>query len=143
MGAWAEIIPTVTASMTSAPELERMRRLAWEGVYRQGDVEDLLEQIREDEPLHILARRGGRAAARLGGMRRELPEPVAGELRDLARELDELFAYHAMLLACSLDLLAVSWRSERLRQQQARVGPLGPPGERLRGLARRLSAACA
>src|SRR3954462_6712253 len=59
MGAWREIIPPVTATMTSAPELERMRRLAWEGVYRQGDVEDLLEQIREDEPLHILARPGG------------------------------------------------------------------------------------
>jgi len=130
----------MTATMTSAPELERMRRLAWEGVYRQGDVEELLARIRDDEPLHDLARRGGPLVSRFEAMRRELPAPEAGELRDWARELDELFAYHAMLLACSLDLLAVSWRSERLREQQARVGPLGPPGERLRGLARRLSA---
>ena len=129
----------VSATMTGAPELESLRRLAWEGVYRQGDVEELLEQIRDDQPLHILARRGGPLVSRFEAMRRELPEPAAGELRDWARELDELFAYHAMLLACSLDLLAVSWRSERLREQQARVGPLGPPGERLRGLARRLS----
>ena len=142
MGAWREIIPAVTATMTSAPELERMRKLAWEGVYHQGDVEEVLEGIREDEPLHVLARRGGPVVSRFEAMRRELPHPDSEELRHWARELDELFAYHAMLLACSLDLLAVSWRSERLREQQARVGPLGPPGERLRGLAQRLSAAC-
>lgn len=131
---------TVSATMTSAPELDRLRRLAWEGVYRQGDVQELLERIRDDEPLHVLARRGGPVVSRFEAMRRELPRPASGPLAESARELDELFAYHAMLLACSLDLLAVSWRSERLRQQQARVGPLGPPGERLRGLARRLSA---
>jgi hypothetical protein len=129
----------VTATMTSAPAVERLRRLAWEGVYRQGDVEELLVQIRDDEPLHDLARRGGPVVSRFEAMRRELPPTPEGELREWARELDELFAYHAMLLACALDLLAVSWRSERLREQQARVGPLGPPGDRLRGLARRLS----
>ena len=133
---------TVAATATSAPELEAMRKLAWEAVYRQGDVQEVLEQIRDDEPLHVLARRGGPIVSRFEEMRRELPDPDSDELRGWARELDELFAYHAMLLACSLDLLAVSWRSERLREQQARVGPLGPPGERLRGLARRLSAAC-
>jgi hypothetical protein len=129
----------VIATMTSAPALERLRRLAWEGVYRQGDVEELLVRIRDDEPLHDLARRGGPVVSRFEAMRRELPPTPEGELREWARELDELFAYHAMLLACALDLLAVSWRSERLREQQARVGPLGPPGDRLRGLARRLS----
>jgi hypothetical protein len=128
----------VTATLTTAPELERLRALAWEGVYRQGDVEELLEAIRDDEPLHALARRGGPVVSRFEAMRRELPA-CEGELHDCARELDELFAYHAMLLACALDLLAVSWRSERLRDQQARLGPLGPPGERLRGLARRLT----
>ena len=132
----------MTATMTRAPELEAMRKLAWEGVYRQADVEEVLEGVRDDAPLHELARRGGPVVSRFEAMRRELPEPASEELRRWARELDELFAYHAMLLACSLDLLAVSWRSERLREQQARVGPLGPPGERLRGLARRLSAAC-
>jgi hypothetical protein len=142
MGAWRGIMHVVTATVTSAPELEAMRKLAWEGVYHQGDVEEVLEGVREDEPLHVLARRGGPVVSRFEAMRRELPRPESGEPRDWARELDELFAYHAMLLACSLDLLAVSWRSERLRAQQARVGPLGPPGERLRGLAQRLSAAC-
>src|SRR3954447_4726165 len=128
----------VTATLTSSPELERLRRLAWEGVYLQGDVEELLALIRDDEPLHVLARRGGPVVSRYEAMRRELPE-CDGELRAWRRELDELFAYHAMLLACALDLLAVSWRSERLRDQQARLGPLGPPGDRLRGLAQLLS----
>jgi|SRR5947209_1137269 len=116
-----------------------MRRLAWEGVYRQGDVQEVLCGIRDDEPLHVLARLGGPIVSRFEAMRRELPRPREPELRAWARELDELFAYHAMLLASALDLLAVSWRSERLREQQSRVGPLGPPGERLPALARRLS----
>jgi hypothetical protein len=45
--------------------------------------------------------------------------------------LDETFAYHAMLLNCALDLLAVSWRSERLREEQSRLGGTGRQGERL------------
>src|SRR3954449_9737180 len=95
----------VAATMTSAPELQRLRRLAWEGVYRQGDVEEVLDRIREDEPLHELARRGGPIVSRFEEMRRELPSALEGEAREWARELDELFAYHAMLVACALDLL--------------------------------------
>ena len=30
-----------------------------------------------------------------------------------------------MLLNCALDLLAVSWRSERLREEQGRLGGVG------------------
>ena len=54
----------MTATATSAPELDRMRRLAWEGVYRQGDVQEVLCGIRDDEPLHVLARLGGPIVSR-------------------------------------------------------------------------------
>ena len=47
--------------------------------------------------------------------------------------LDEIFANHAMLLNCALDLLAVSWRSERLREEQGRLGGVGAPGGAARG----------
>ena len=43
-----------------------------------------------------------------------------------------------MLLNCALDLLAVSWRSERLREEQGRLGGLGTQGERLAALTARL-----
>ena len=43
-----------------------------------------------------------------------------------------------MLLHLALDLLAVSWRSERLREEQSRLGSVGAQGERLAALTARL-----
>ena len=43
-----------------------------------------------------------------------------------------------MVLNCALDLLAVSWRSERLREEQGRLGGRRPQGERLAELTARL-----
>jgi hypothetical protein len=59
-------------------------------------------------------------------------------LREYVDGLDETFANHAMLLHCALDLLAVSWRSERLREEQARLGGVGRQGERLARLTREI-----
>ena len=52
--------------------------------------------------------------------------------------MDEVFANHAMVLSCALDLLAVSWRSERLREEQGRLGGVGAQGTRLAELTARL-----
>ena len=52
--------------------------------------------------------------------------------------LDEIYANHAMVLHCALDLLAVSWRSKRLREEQSRLGGVGAQGERLAALTARL-----
>ena len=52
--------------------------------------------------------------------------------------MDEVFANHAMVLNCALDLLAVSWRSERLREEQSRLGGVGAQGMRLAELTARL-----
>ena len=41
-----------------------------------------------------------------------------------------------MVLHCALELLAVSWRSERLREEQSRLGGVGAQGERLAALDR-------
>jgi hypothetical protein len=121
-------------------DLDRLLRLAQEGLYWQGDVEDLLIAIRDDGDLGELARAGGPIISRFERMRIEVRRIRAADLRDYVDALDETFAYHAMLLNCALDLLAVSWRSERLREEQARLGGLGRQGERLARVTREIKA---
>jgi len=80
--------PAAPATPAYEPEPGRVLRLAQEGLYWQGEVED--------------------------------------------------YATHAMVLHCALDLLAVNWRSERLREEQSRLGGVGAQGERLAALTARL-----
>jgi hypothetical protein len=119
-------------------DLQRLLRLAQEGFYWQGDVEDLLVAIRDDGDLGELARAGGPIISRFERMRIEVRKIRHPDLREYVNALDETFAYHAMLLNCALDLLAVSWRSERLREEQARLGGVGRQGERLARLTREI-----
>jgi hypothetical protein len=119
-------------------DLDRLLLLAQEGFYWQGDVEDLLVAIRDDGDLGELARAGGPIISRYERMRLELRTIRHPDLREYVDALDETFAYHAMLLNCALDLLAVSWRSERLREEQARLGSLGRQGERLARVTREI-----
>jgi hypothetical protein len=119
-------------------ELERLLRLAQEGLYWQGDVEDLLVAISEDGDLGELARAGGPIISRYERMRVELRAIAHPDLQEYVDALDETFAHHAMLLNCALDLLAVSWRSKRLREEQAKLGSTGRQGERLERLTREI-----
>jgi hypothetical protein len=119
-------------------QLERLLRLAQEGLYWKGDVEDLLVAIRDDGDLGQLARAGGPIISRFGRMRVELHAITDPRLCEYVDGLDETFAYHALLLNSALDLLAVSWRSERLREQQAKLGSTGRQGERLARITREI-----
>jgi hypothetical protein len=121
-------------------DLQRLLRLAQEGLYWQGDLEDLLVAIRNDGDLSELARAGGPIISRYEAMRVEMRVLGDPRLRPYVDALDEVFANHAMLLNCALDLLAVSWRSERLREEQARLGGVGRQGERLTDLTASLKA---
>jgi hypothetical protein len=121
-------------------ELGRVLRLAQEGFYWQGEVEDLLIAIRDGGDLADLARAGGPLMSRFEAMRVEVRAIRHPTLRPYAVALDEIFANHSMLLNCALDLLAMSWRSERLREEQSRLGGLGPQGERLARVTRDLKA---
>ena len=112
-------------------ELGRVLRLAQEGFYWQGEVEDLLIAIRDDGDLADLSRAGGPIMSRFEAMRMEARAIGHPDLRRYTVALDEVFAYHSMLLNCALDLLAVSWRSERLREEQSRLGGLGNQSLRL------------
>ena len=115
-----------------------MLHLAQEGFYWQGEVEDLLIAIRDGGDLAELARAGGPIISRFEAMRVELRAIRGAALRADVVALDEIFANHAMLLSCALELLAASWRSERLREEQGRLGGVGRQGERLAELTGRL-----
>ena len=130
--------PVAPATPAYEEELDRLLRLAQEGFYWQGEVEDLLIAIRDGGDLADLSRAGGPIISRFEAMRVELRAIGHTALRGDVGALDEVFANHAMLLNCALDLLAVSWRSERLREEQGRLGGVGPQGERLAELTGRL-----
>jgi hypothetical protein len=130
--------PVAPATPAYEQELGRLLRLAHEGFYWQGEVEDLLIAIRDGGDLGDLSRAGGPIISRYEAMRVEVRAIHDPALRDDVRALDEVFANHAMLLNCALDLLAVSWRSERLREEQSRLGGVGRQGERLAELTGRL-----
>jgi hypothetical protein len=130
--------PAAPATPAYEPELGRVLGLAQEGRYWQGEVEDLLIAIRDGGDLAELAQAGGPLVSRYEAMRKELRCIDLPALRRELTALDEIFANHAMVLHCALDLLAVSWRSERLREEQSRLGGLGAQGERLAALTARL-----
>jgi hypothetical protein len=105
-----------------------------EAIVLQDSSELLLAEIREDRPLGEMARRGGPMIRRFGALRGELPRCPDPALRRYAEPLDRILANHAMVLSSALDLLAVSWRSERMRAELRRIDGLGEPGRRLEAL---------
>jgi hypothetical protein len=113
-------------------DLRDLRRLAWEGLYREDDVAALLRAVRDDEPLASVAPDSGWLVSRYCAMRRELNRIRTPELQPQVRALSEIFDYLAQLLHYAVALLGTSWRSERLREQQRKVGSIGPQGDRLR-----------
>ena len=102
--------------------------LADEGLDLQRDGEELMAEIRDEGPLSELAVRGGPMISRFEEMRRELPRCEDDPLLQSAAEvLDMVFANHALAVHAGLDLLAVSWRSERMREELHRLQGLGRP----------------
>ena len=103
--------------------------LADEGLELQREGEDLMAEIRDEGPLGELAVRGGPLISRFEAMRRELRScrPDEPLLRSAAEVLDMVFANHALALHAGLDMLAVSWRSERMRDELHRLDGLGRP----------------
>jgi hypothetical protein len=130
--------PAAPATPAYEDDLGRALRLAQEGWYWQGEVEDLLTAIRDDGDLAELSRAGGPIISRYEAMRVELRAIGHPALCADVVAMDEIFANHAMVLNCALDLLAMAWRSERLREEQSRLGGVGAQGARLAELMARL-----
>jgi hypothetical protein len=134
---WRELFhpaDTRGPSPSFAEELDFLRRRAWEGLYWQDEVEDILYAVRDDEPLAEVAPDSGRLVSRYFELRRELRRVRSPELQPYVVALSEIFDYLGQLLHHAVALLGSSWRSELLREQQRRVGPVGPQAERLRNL---------
>jgi hypothetical protein len=132
---WRELfqVPDVQGDTRSYEEdLRDLRRLAWEGLYREDEVEELLYAVRADLPLSDVAPDSGKLVSRYCEMRRELHEIHSPQLQAHVRALSEIFDYLSQLLHYAVALLGSSWRSEALRRQQELVGPIGPQGDRLR-----------
>jgi hypothetical protein len=111
----------------SGDDRRALLALAEEGLRLQRDGEQVMVEISDEGPLGDLAARGGPLISRFEEMRRELPACHDPLLRSSAEVLDMVFANHALALNAALDLLAVSWRSERLRDELHRLEGLGRP----------------
>ena len=113
-------------------DLGHLRRLAWEGLYREDDVAAMLRAVRDDDRLDEVAIASGKLVSRYCEMRRELNGIQSPELKPYVVALSEIFDYLAHVLHFAVALLAVSWRSERLREERQQVGSIGRQGDRLR-----------
>jgi hypothetical protein len=111
----------------SGDERHALLALAEEALELQDEGERVMAEIRDEGPLGDLSMRGGPLISRFEAMRRELPACREPLLRNAAEVLDMIFANHALALHAALDMLAVSWRSERMRDELHRLEGLGRP----------------
>ncbi len=111
-----------------------LRAIVAEAVIWQDAAEDVLAAISRREPLAELAPRGGPLIRRFCELADRLPESDDPEIRRITSVLRPVFDHHALMLSSSLDMLAVDWRSERIRDELERIDGLGAPAERLEGV---------
>ena len=123
--------PRCDGSRSYAEDLHELRSIAHEGLAREDDVQRLLFAVRDDYRLASLAPEAGELVSRYLALRRELRDVKSYALQPYTAALSEVFDYFAQLLYYALDLLATSWRSARLQEQQEQVGPIGPQAQRL------------
>ena len=116
----------------SGDERGALLALADEALELQCEGEQLMAEIAAEGALDDLSERGGPLISRFVAMRRELPECGDPILRSAAEVLDMVFANHALALHAALDMLAVNWRSERMRDELHRLEGLGRPAIWLR-----------
>jgi hypothetical protein len=130
---WRTLFPPLGGETphSYAEDLFALRSIAHEGLAREDDVQRLLFAVRDDYRLASLAPEAGELVSRYLALRRELLQVKAYPLQPYTTALSEVFDYFAQLLYYAIDLLATSWRSARLQQQQDQVGPIGPQAQRL------------
>ena len=115
-------------------DLRTLTRIAAEAVILQDEAEQLLRDVRDRQPLAELAPRGGKLTSRFCALATALPASRDPLVRSYSVRLREVLEHHALMLSCSLDLLAVAWRSERLEEELDRIAGLGRPARRLEDL---------
>jgi hypothetical protein len=121
-------------------DLAVLHAVVAEAVIVQDAATELLARVRDRQPLAELAPPGGELASRFLALKRRLPASRDAEVQRHVSILNGIFDHHAMMLATSLDLLAVDWRSERIVEQLETIDGLGAPAERLESIRAELKA---
>ena len=117
--------PTEGESASPVDTREALLHLAEEAVELERRGLAILDGVRANGRLAVLAPEGSSIAARFIEMRYQLPSPVDPQQRHCADLLDAIFNHHTWLLHLSLDLLAMSWMYERLEEQRLKVNGFG------------------
>jgi len=109
----------------------RLRRIVAEAVLLQDRAAELLDAIRDREPLAELAPRGGPMATRFFELRRELPPPADLDMARQCQTVSTVLDHHGTLIVTALQMLSFDWRSQAIVDQLERLDGLGAPAERL------------
>jgi hypothetical protein len=110
---------------------QELRAIVAEAVVLQDVAEDVLAGARDHGSLGPLARRGGPLVSRFFALRDALPVSDDPDVARLTGVVRPVLHHHAVMVAATLDLLAVAWRSEKVTDELERLDGLGPPAARL------------
>jgi|tagenome__1003787_1003787.scaffolds.fasta_scaffold20836291_3 hypothetical protein len=124
-------------SFDDAPDPDargRLLRAVAEAVVLQDEAIAVLADIRNREPLDVVAQRAGPLARRFLALRQELPPAEDAVLARQCATASVVLDHHGRVLVHGLELLAAEWRSERIADQLERLDGLGAPAERLDAL---------
>jgi hypothetical protein len=116
---------------TRADARARLLRIVAEAVVLQDRAAELLDEIRDREPLAELAPRGGPLATRFFELRGQLPPPADGEMARQCATVGAVLDHHGTLIVSALQMLSMDWRSPAIVEQLERLEGLGRPAERL------------
>jgi len=119
---------------TRADARARLLRIVAEAVLLQDKAAELLDAIRDREPLAELAPRGGPMATRFFELRRQLPPPADREMARQCATVSVVLDHHGTLIVSALQMLSMDWRSPAIVEQLERLDGLGAPAERLDGV---------
>jgi hypothetical protein len=109
----------------------RLLRIVAEAVVLQDKAAELLDEIRDREPLAELAPRGGPLSTRFFELRRQLPPPADLDMARQCRTVSAVLDHHGTLIVTALQMLSVDWRSPAIVEQLVRLDGLGAPADRL------------
>jgi hypothetical protein len=124
-------VAIVPDEATRAEAAARLLRIVAEAVVLQDKAAELMDRIRDREPLADLAPRGGPLATRFFELRRLLPPPADLQMARQCAAVSVVLDHHGMLITMALQMLSMDWSSPAIVDQLERLDGLGAPAQRL------------